>query len=118
VETSVGAIGGVGRGDATLRDRIDGVYDRVEYTYNRQGERTTKKDQNETVHAFDYDLFGHLIEDRVTAVGTGVATHVRRSPPATRSGTKLRQSPATTIRRSAVARSSTRFGTSTIRLTS
>ncbi len=61
-----------------LGNGTDGVYDRVEYTYNRQGERTTKKDQNETVHAFAYDLLGRPIEDRVTAVGSGVDNEVRR----------------------------------------
>jgi RHS repeat-associated protein len=61
-----------------LGDGTDGVYDRVEYTYNRQGERTTKKDQNETVHVYDYDNLGRLIEDRATAVGSGVGGQVRR----------------------------------------
>jgi YD repeat-containing protein len=34
-----------------LGDGPDGVYDRVQYTYNRQGQRLTKTDQNGTVHA-------------------------------------------------------------------
>ena len=50
----------------------------MEYTYNRQGERTTKKDQNETVHAYNYDHLGRPIKDRVTAVGSGVDDAVRR----------------------------------------
>ena len=61
-----------------LGNGMDGVYDRVEYTYNRQGKRTAKKDQNETVHAYDYDHLGRRIEDRVTAVGSGVDDWVRR----------------------------------------
>src|SRR3990170_1099869 len=36
----------------------DGVYDRVEYKYNRQGERIEKKDPNGTVHQYDYDGSG------------------------------------------------------------
>jgi YD repeat-containing protein len=35
-----------------------GVYDRVEYKYNRLGDVIAVKDQNETVHEFDYDDFG------------------------------------------------------------
>ncbi|NUQ66081.1 MAG: RHS repeat-associated core domain-containing protein, partial [Pirellulales bacterium] len=50
----------------------DGVYDRVEFRYNRQGERIEKKDQNGTVHAHDFDRLGRLIHDRVTTVGTGI----------------------------------------------
>ena len=52
--------------------------DRVEYGYNRQAERIRKKDQNETVHAYEYDRLGRPIEDRVTAVGSGVDDAVRR----------------------------------------
>ena len=44
----------------------DGIYDRVEHCYNRQGERTQKKDQNDTVHVYDYDLLGRPVEDHVT----------------------------------------------------
>jgi len=61
-----------------LGDGVDGVYDRVEYGYNRQGERIRKKDQNETVHAYEYDRLGRPTEDRVTAVGSGVDDAVRR----------------------------------------
>ena len=35
-----------------LGNGVDGIYDRVEYRYNRQGERTEKKDQNGTVHVY------------------------------------------------------------------
>ena len=55
-----------------LGDGPDEVYDRVEYRYDRQGERVEKKDQNETVHAYDFDNLGRLIHDRVTSVGSGV----------------------------------------------
>ncbi|NUQ66465.1 MAG: hypothetical protein HUU20_28725, partial [Pirellulales bacterium] len=55
-----------------LGDGQDEIYDRVEYRYNRQGERTEKKDQNGTVHAYEFDRLGRLIHDRVTTVGTGV----------------------------------------------
>ncbi|MBC8874772.1 MAG: RHS repeat-associated core domain-containing protein [Planctomycetes bacterium] len=56
----------------------DGIYDRIEFKYNRQGEVTEIKDQNETVHAFDYDKLGRQTHDRVTALGTGVDGAVRR----------------------------------------
>ena len=63
-----------------LGNGVDGVYDRVEYKYNRQGERTEKKDQNGTVHAFVFDNLGRLLHDRVTTLGTGYrrcrASHV------------------------------------------
>jgi hypothetical protein len=38
-----------------LHDGTDGVFDRVEYEYNRLGEVTELTDQNGTVHQFGYD---------------------------------------------------------------
>ena len=61
-----------------LGNGTDGIYDRIEFKYNRQGEATEIKDQNETVHAFDYDKLGRRIHDRVTALGSGVDGAVRR----------------------------------------
>jgi len=61
-----------------LSDGPDETYDRIEFSYNRQGETTEIKDQNETVHAFDYDKLGRQTHDRVTALGTGVDGAVRR----------------------------------------
>jgi RHS repeat-associated protein len=61
-----------------LGNGTDGVYDRIEFKYNRQGEATEIKDQNETVHNFDYDLLGRRIHDRVTTLGSGVDGAVRR----------------------------------------
>mgnify|MGYP000858361248 CR=1 FL=1 len=57
----------------------DGVYDRVEYRYNRQGERTEKKDQHGTVHALVFDGLGRLLHDCVTTLGAGVDGAVRRA---------------------------------------
>jgi YD repeat-containing protein len=62
-----------------LSDGPDEVYDRIEHRYNRQGQRTETKDQNETVHAFDYDKLGRRIHDRVATVGSGVDGAVRRT---------------------------------------
>ena len=56
----------------------DGIADRVSYQYNRLAERVWKRDQNGTVHNYDYDNLGRMIHDRVTDVGTGVDTSVRR----------------------------------------
>ncbi len=40
-----------------LGEGADGVFDRVEYEYNRQGDTIQKKDQNGTVHAYEFDPF-------------------------------------------------------------
>ena len=53
----------------------------MEYTYNRQSQRITKKDQNETVHAYEHDALSRPTADKVTAVGTGVDDAVRRIAP-------------------------------------
>jgi hypothetical protein len=64
--------------ETPLGDGYDGVYDRVEYTYNRQGLPSSKKDQNETVHTYHYDGLLRLDRDWVTAVGPGVDGRVQR----------------------------------------
>ncbi len=56
----------------------DGVYDRVEYKYNRQGQPIELKDQNGTVHEYVYDAVGRQVTDKVTTVGAGVDDAVRR----------------------------------------
>ena len=55
-----------------------GGSDRVAYTYNRMGERTTVTDQRACVHAYDYDALGRMTNDRVTTLGSGVDGAVRR----------------------------------------
>ena len=60
-----------------LGDGADGVYDRIEYTYNRTGQVVTKTDQNGTVHAYSYDGLGRRVQDSVTAVGSGIDNAVR-----------------------------------------
>jgi YD repeat-containing protein len=49
-----------------LGDGIDGVYDRVEYKYNRLGHVIWTKDPNETVHEYAFDGLGRQTADRVT----------------------------------------------------
>ena len=61
-----------------LGDGPDGIYDRVEYTYDRQGERVSMRDQNETLHVYDYDGLGRQVQDRVVKLGAGVNGRVRR----------------------------------------
>lgn len=56
----------------------DGVYDRVEHRYNRQGEIKETKDQSETVHTFEFDKLGRQTHDRITTLGAGVDGAVRR----------------------------------------
>lgn len=63
---------------APLGDGPDGIYERIEHTYNRQGEIVTTKDPNETVHAYDRDKLGRFLHDRVTAFGTGIDQTVKR----------------------------------------
>ncbi|MBL7041600.1 MAG: RHS repeat-associated core domain-containing protein [Pirellulaceae bacterium] len=64
--------------DSPLGDGPDGVYDRVEHKYNRQGEIKETKDQNGSIHAFEFDKLGRQTHDRVTTLGTGVDGAVRR----------------------------------------
>ena len=61
-----------------LGNGSDGVYQRYEYTYNRQGNRIETKDPNGTVHDYDYDNLGRPLHDRVTTVGTGIGSAVLR----------------------------------------
>ena len=61
-----------------LQNGTSGVVDRVEFQYNRLGERMAKRDQNGTVHTYDYDNLGRLLHDRVTTFGTNVDTAVKR----------------------------------------
>src|SRR5690606_32430531 len=49
-----------------LGDGTDTTFDRVELTYNRQGQPTSRKDQREVVHEMAYDDLGRLLHDRVT----------------------------------------------------
>ena len=37
-----------------LQNGTDGVVDRVEFLYNRQGEVIAKRDQNGTIHTYEY----------------------------------------------------------------
>ena len=52
--------------------------DVISFKYNRQSERIETKDQNGTVHAFDFDKLGRQTQDRVTTLGTAVDGAVRR----------------------------------------
>jgi RHS repeat-associated protein len=52
--------------------------DRVAYTYNRQGERTSLTDQNGSFHEYTYDKLGRQTQDRVTTLASGVDGAVRR----------------------------------------
>jgi RHS repeat-associated protein len=62
----------------SLGNGADSTYDRLEYTYNIQGDRLDRKDQNESVHTYDLDKLGRVTHDRVTTLGTGVDGTLRR----------------------------------------
>ena len=47
---------------------------------------TAPRGQNGTVHNYDYDNLGRMIHDRITDVGTGVDTSVRRISTVIRKG--------------------------------
>ena len=64
--------------DSPLGNGPDGVYDRVEHRYNRQGEIKETKDQNGSIHAFEFDKLGRQIHHRIPTLGTGVDDAVRR----------------------------------------
>jgi len=51
---------------------------RVQMKYNRLGQVTERKDQNDTVRSFDFDKLGRPVQDRVTTFGTGVVNTIKR----------------------------------------
>ena len=61
-----------------LENGLDGVADRVEFLYNRVGERMAKRDQNGTIHSYEYDNLGRLLHDHITTLAAGVDGAVRR----------------------------------------
>lgn len=63
---------------APLGNGPDGIYERTEHTYNRQGEVVTTKDPNETVHEYLRDKMGRILHDRITAFGAGIDQTVKR----------------------------------------
>ena len=52
--------------------------DCVSYTYNRLGERISKRDQNGTVHAYTYDNLGRMVADTVTQFGDSIDRTVQK----------------------------------------
>ena len=62
----------------SLGNGADSTYDRIEYTYNIQGDRLDRKDQNGSIHTYDLDKLGRVTHDRVTTLGSGVDGTVRR----------------------------------------
>jgi RHS repeat-associated protein len=63
---------------APASDGPDGVYSRLEYQYNRQGQQTQFKDADGTTHAYVYDKVGRMTEDKVTVLADGLNGTVRR----------------------------------------
>ena len=56
----------------------DGIYARLEYTYNRQGQAITFTDADGTVHSYGYDKLGRLLSDAVTNLGSDLNNAVLR----------------------------------------
>jgi RHS repeat-associated protein len=52
-------------------DSVD-VNDRLFFNYNRQGQVKTTKDQNGTIHTYEFDKLGRVVNDRAIVLGTGV----------------------------------------------
>lgn len=63
---------------APLDSGPDGVYARLEYTYNRQRDVVQITDADGTVHEYEYDKAGRLMEDRATTLAPHLDTRVRR----------------------------------------
>jgi RHS repeat-associated protein len=61
-----------------LGNGADGLYDRNEYCYNRLGQVTQWRNRNGTIHVYEYDGLGRLVQDRVPTLGYGIAGQVRR----------------------------------------
>jgi YD repeat-containing protein len=56
----------------------DGVYSRLEYRYNRQGQQTEFKDADGTTHAYTYNKAGAVTGDAVTELAEGLDDAVLR----------------------------------------
>ncbi|HRQ87541.1 MAG TPA: hypothetical protein PLA50_02015, partial [Bacteroidia bacterium] len=61
-----------------LGDGDDGVYERIEYHYNRVGQQTRMKDPNGTIHDYEFNQLGQLLHDRVTTLAAHIDGGVRR----------------------------------------
>jgi RHS repeat-associated protein len=67
-----------GAAGSQLSNGTDGVYDRVEYTYDYASRRGTVKDQRGVVHTYAYDASGRYSSDTVTTLPSGVDGSVLR----------------------------------------
>lgn len=63
---------------APASDGPDGVYARLEYSYNRQGQAISFKDADGTTHEYAYNKLGLMTEDRVPTLAVGLNGDVRR----------------------------------------
>jgi len=63
---------------APLDSGPDGVYSRLEYTYNRQSDVLQFTDADGTVHAYGYDGVGRQVDDSVPVLAAGLSGAVLR----------------------------------------
>lgn len=63
---------------APLDSGPDGVYARLEYTYNRQGDVVQFTDADGTIHEYEYDKVGRLTDDRAAEIAEHLNDTVRR----------------------------------------
>jgi RHS repeat-associated protein len=67
-----------GAAGSQLGNGTDGVYDRVEFTYDYASRKSTAKDQRGVVHTYAYDSVGRFSSDTVTTVPSGVDGSILR----------------------------------------
>jgi RHS repeat-associated protein len=67
-----------GSAGSQLGNGTDGVYDRVEYTYDYASRKSSLKDPRGVVHTYAYDSAGRFSSDTVTTLPSGVDGSVLR----------------------------------------
>jgi len=64
--------------DRTTGEPSGDPTDQEAFTYNALGQQASKTDQNDSVHAFGFDVLGRPTGDAIGTLGTGVDGAVRR----------------------------------------
>ncbi|MCA9456856.1 MAG: hypothetical protein KC587_09345, partial [Nitrospira sp.] len=61
-----------------LGNGYDETWQRIEYTYNRQGQPLSMIDPNQTEHQYTYDDLGRIVQDQIPTFGDGIDQSVKR----------------------------------------